>query len=194
MITMTRRTMWLTALATLLFGSTVTGGIASAKTSLLVDGSFERPVLETGTVSRDFAAGQHVGAWQVAAGSVVLSAAIPPVETPPLGSQVMNLRPAPVPGPGDGEICQTVTGMNPSAVYKIRFLAASVVGDSTIDVTFGGSNVAHFDVPASFPAQFEQYVRTVTAPSSSAVLCLHGHPVGEGSVPLVDAVRIKPQV
>jgi hypothetical protein len=187
-----RRTMFLIALAAVLLGSAMTVGTASAKTSLLVDGSFERPVLATGTVSRDFAAGQHVGAWQVTAGGVSLSAAIPPAETPPLGSQAMTLRSGPLPGPGEGEICQTVSGLNPSATYKIRFLAASVVGGSTIDVAFGETFVAHFDVPASFPAQFKQYHATANAGASSASLCLHGHPLTEGSVPLVDAVRIKP--
>ena len=111
---------------------------------------------------------------------------------PPVGSQVMNLRPAPVPGPGDGEICQTVSELVPNAAYKIRFLTASVVGDSTIDVTFGGIAVAHLVLTATLPAQFTQYEWKVTAATTSASLCLHGHPVGLGSVPLVDGVRIKP--
>jgi hypothetical protein len=186
------RAIWLTsALVMMLLGSPLLGGVASAATNVLVNGSFEWPSLN-GATSRSFGAGEHVGAWQVGSGGVIVSGAIPPVETPPVGSQVMNLRPAPVPGLGDGEICQTVSELVPGAEYKIRFLAASVVDESTIDVTLDGNAVAHVVVPATLPAQFTLYQWKVIAATTSASLCLHGHPVGPGGVPLVDAVRMKP--
>jgi hypothetical protein len=172
-------------------GSVLATGAASAGTNLLGDGGFERPALTGGAISRTFAVGQHIGAWVVTSGPVYVSAAIPSYETPPVGDQLITLRP--VPGPADGEICQVASGLNPGSTYKIRFLAASILGESSIAVTFGGTTVGQADMPGTaLPAAFTRYEWTVAAPASSASLCLRGHPISGGGTPLVDAVRIKP--
>jgi Protein of unknown function (DUF642) len=177
-------------LVTALVTSVTAIGSAAAGTNVLANGSFEWPGLK-GAVSRSFVAGEHVGRWRVTTGPVFVSSSFPGIVTTPAGDQIMNLRPTPLPGPGDGEICQTVAVVA-GATYKIRFLAASIFADSTIDVTFGGTDVAHVDVTGSIPAPFTLYEWHVTAPADSADLCLHGHPLTDGSVPVVDAVRVKP--
>ena len=180
-------------MAVTLVASLAASGTASAGTNLLGNGSFEWPRLTGATVSRSYRAGQHIGAWTVTAGPVYVTTAIPPYETPPVGLQLVQLRPAP--DVADGEICQTVSGMNPSAMYKIRFLAASILGDSTVDVTLDGVNVGHADLAQSaFPPVFALHEWRVRAPATSATLCLHGHPVSTTGFPLVDAVRMKPAV
>jgi len=179
------------ALVSALVWSLTAGGVASANTNLVRNGSFEKPAL-TGETTRPFAVGQHIGAWTVTAGSVFTSTGFPGFVTVPLGTQVMGLRALPVPSPGDGEICQTVSGMVVNAVYKIRFLAASVLQPSRIDVTFGGIALGHLHLQGSLPAEFVVFERRVTAVATSGSLCLHGHTLDDGAIPMVDAVRIKP--
>ena len=91
----------------------------------------------------------------------------------------------------DGEICQSVSGMVPHSAYVIKLLAATVLGESTLAVTLGRTPVAMVDLTdTTFPAVFILYEWTVTAPSSSARLCLRGHPVSRIGYALVDAVRV----
>ena len=178
------------ALAAALVWSVMTAGIASANANLLRDGGFEWPALN-GAFSHSYTAGDHIGAWRVRSGGVSVSTAFPGIEAPPAGTQVMNLRALPIPGPGDGRICQTVSGLVPGAMYKVRFQAASAIQDSTIAVTLGPVPVATVHLSGSVPARFTVFERHVTAPASSAPLCLGGHPIQGGAVPLVDAVRLE---
>ena len=178
------------ALAVALVASVMAAGSASAGTNVLGNGSFEWPRLTSPTVSRSYGVGRHIGAWTVTTGPIYVTTAILPYEAPPVGLQLVQLRPAP--DVGDGEICQPVA-LNPGTQYKIRLLAASILGASTVDVTLDGVNVGHVDLPGiSFPAVFALYEWRVTAPAASATLCLHGHPVSNTGFPLVDAVRMKP--
>ena len=168
-----------------LFASTTAA--AATHTGLLASGNFEYPRLN-GAPSRSYKVGQHVGAWDVT-GPVAVVPAVPPFETPPVGSQLIQLRP--FLQERDGEICQTISGMVPHSEYVIRLLAATVLGESTITVTLGRTAVATVDLTdTTFPAVFILYEWTVTAPSSSARLCLRGHPVSRIGYALVDAVRV----
>ena len=188
---MVRRLVQLTIAMGIAFsGSVAFAAPASAGTNVLVNGSFEWPRPRGAATSRSFDVGQHVGAWTVTAGSVVTTTDSPPFETPPVGVQAMNLRPGLE--VGEGEICQTVSGLVAGGSYKVRLLAGSVIQSSTIDVTFGGAPVAHLDLVGALPAVFKLYVWTVTAPANEAVFCLHGKPVEDYGFPIVDAVRIKP--
>ena len=173
-----------------LIGSVVSAGSATAKTSPVVNGGFERPVLNAGELYRFVEVGQRIGVWTVSVGTVFLEGPVPGAEIPPEGVQNMVLRVGP--SPSSGVICQEVAGLNPSTAYTIRFLAASILGESTIDVTFGGHTVAHLVVPSTLPAVFVAYHATVTAPASSASLCLQGGSIAGNGFPIVDAVRLKP--
>ena len=69
---MRRRAILLTsALAMVLLSSPLSNGVASARTTLLHDGSFEWPALN-GATSRPFGAGQQVGAWEVGGDGVIV--------------------------------------------------------------------------------------------------------------------------
>lgn len=188
---MKRRAMVLAAsLAVALVGSALSAGAATAKANPVVNGSFERPVLNDGEMLRFVEVGQHVGVWTVSVGTVILEGPFPGAEIPPDGNQDVVLRTGP--GPSSGEICQTVSGLIPSTSYKIRFLAASILSDSTIDITFGGNSVAHLDLSFTSPAVFVAYHSTVTAAASSASLCLRGGSIDGNGFPIVDAVHMKP--
>jgi hypothetical protein len=193
---MWQRAMRLTIMAVIAWGGPVAiAGMASAvtpsaRTNLLVNGSFEWPRLGSSEPSREFFAGENVGAWTVTVGSVFTTTENGVFETPPVGLQAINLRTSP--DVGDGEICQPVTGMVPGEAYKVRLLAGSVIEESAIDVTLGGVEVGHLDIAGHVPAIFNLYVWRVTAAASEASFCLHGHPIGAYGFPIVDAVRIKP--
>ena len=188
---MVRRFVQLTIVMGIVFsGWVAVAEPASAGTNVLVNGSFEWPRPRGSETSRRFDVGQHVGAWTVTAGTVVTTTDSPPFETPPVGVQAINLRPGPE--LGEGEICQTVSGLVTGGSYKVRLLAGSVIQSSTIDVTLGGAPVGHLDLAGATPAVFKLYVWNVTAPASEAAFCLHGRPVEDYGFPIVDAVRIKP--
>ena len=187
---MWRGTMRFATVMLVVLGSVAAGRPASADTNLLRNGGFEWPSLGGNMRSRQFDAGQRIGSWRVTAGSVVTTTASPVYETPPVGLQAINLRPALE--LADGEICQTASGLVPGGAYKIRLLAASVIEESAIDVTFDGVEVGHLDLLGGVPVVFKLYVWRVTAAASTAPFCLHGHPIGPYGYPIVDGVRIKP--
>lgn len=170
-------------------------GSAAAEADLVRNGSFEAPAFHGDRTYRVFGAGEHVGPWKVTHGSVFVTLAQAPFETPPHGARAMNLTP-PSTGagaPGDGEICETVHGLVRGSAYKLRFLAATIAFDSTIDVTFGGAEVAHLTLSdRSSPANFARHAWTVTAPAHAADLCLHGDAAGARGFPIVDGVRLLP--
>jgi hypothetical protein len=185
---------WATGLAGIVAGWAIfTGGLVpagAAPPSLISSGNFEYPALK-GAPSHQYETGQHVGAWDVTLGPVVVLPARVPYAVPPVGSQMMQLRGGLT--RSDGEICQTVSNMTPRAAYVIRFQAGTALGASTLDVTLGGVALAHIDLTdTTFPAPFTLYELNVTAAAESAQLCLHGHPVSAIGFALVDAVRIKP--
>jgi len=120
-----------------------------------------------------------------------VASAFPVFETPPVGAQVLRLMG--VPSLADGAICQPVVGMLPGVAYRLRFLAASMIQESIVDVTLGSTAVAHLDLAGRIPAQFHAFRYTVTARSTVEMLCLHGTPYGENSFPLIDAIRLQPE-
>jgi len=158
--------------------------------SMLWDGSFERPV-NTGVTSQGFRAGRHIRSWRVTAGKVWLPRPVAFVVEPPDGVQMLQLRD--LMEPTDGEVCQTVANLVPGSSYRVRFLVVSIVARSTVDVSFGGAPVLHLDLDrAAIPAVFDSRAATVTATTTSADLCFHGHAVDLPAFPLIDAVRFKP--